>query len=68
MKAIKQKLVHKKEAERTKTEKLIRDLAFYGVVVYVATLGFLLVNANINLANAQTEFVSSSIATMHNVK
>ena len=58
----KQKLLYKRESERTKTEKLIRDIACYSVVIYAAILGFLLVDANANLANAQAELVSNSIA------
>jgi hypothetical protein len=57
------RLVYKKESERTRTEKLIRDLVCYGVVIYAAVLGFLVVNANVNLANAQAELISNSIHT-----
>ena len=63
-KTTKQRLFHKKESERTKTEKIIRDVIFYGLIIYVAILGFKLVNANIELANAQTEFVNNSINAM----
>ena len=61
------RLVYKKESERTRTEKLIRDLVMYGVVIYAAVLGFLVVNANVNLANAQAELISNSIQTQHAV-
>jgi hypothetical protein len=61
------RLVYKKESERTKTEKLVRDLCMYGVVIYAAVLGFLVVNANVNLANAQAEYISNSIVTQHAV-
>ena len=61
------RLVYKKESERTRTEKLIRDLVCYGVVIYAAVLGFLVVNANVNLANAQAELISNSIHTQHAV-
>ena len=63
-KNLKQRLIYKKESERTRTEKAIRDAVFYGLVIYVAVLGFMLVNANIELTNAQTELVSNSIITM----
>ena len=66
-KDLKKKLVYKKESERTRTEKLIRDLVCYGVVIYAAVLGFLVVNANVNLANAQAELISNSIHTQHAV-
>lgn len=62
------RLVYKKESERTRTEKLVRDLVCYGVVIYAAVLGFLVVNANVNLANAQTELISNSIHTQHAVE
>lgn len=62
------RLVYKKESERTRTEKLIRDLVCYGVVIYAAVLGFLVVNANVNLANAQAELISNSIHTQHAVE
>jgi hypothetical protein len=62
-KDLRKKLVYKKESERTRTEKLIRDLVCYGVVIYAAVLGFLVVNANVNLANAQAELISNSIQT-----
>ena len=67
-KDLRKKLVYKKESERTRTEKLIRDLVCYGVVIYAAVLGFLVVNANVNLANAQTELISNSIHTQHAVE
>ena len=68
-KDLKKRLVYKKEAERTRTEKLIRDLVCYGVVIYAAVLGFLVVNANVNLANAQSEYISNSIhVQQHAVK
>ena len=66
-KELKKKLVYKKESERTRTEKLIRDLVCYAVVIYAAVLGFLVVNANVNLANAQAELISNSIHTQHAV-
>jgi hypothetical protein len=62
-KDLRKKLVYKKESERTRTEKLIWDLVCYGVVIYAAVLGFLVVNANVNLANAQAELISNSIQT-----
>jgi hypothetical protein len=66
-KDLRKKLIYKKESERTRTEKLIRDLVMYGVVIYAAVLGFLVVNANVNLANAQAELISNSIQTQHAV-
>ena len=57
----KEKLFYKKEAKRTKTEKLVRDVACYGVVIYAAILGFLLIDANANLANAESDFASNNV-------
>ena len=64
-KEVKSRVLFKKESERTKTEKLIRDLVCYGVVIYAAVMGFLVVNANVNLANAQAAYISNSIVTQH---
>ena len=61
----KKNVFFKKESERSKTEKLIRDLCMYGIVVYAAVMGFLVVNANVNLANAQAAYISNSIAAQH---
>ena len=47
---MKQKIFHKKESERTRREKLCRDIACYGVTIFAALMGFLLVDANAALA------------------
>ena len=60
-KETKEQLFYKKECDRTKTEKLVRDIVCYGVVVYAAIMGFLLVDANAKLASAQAQLVSSQI-------
>jgi hypothetical protein len=60
-KETKQKLVYKKESERTQTEKLFRDIICYLVVIYVSTLAFFWVNAQIKLANAQTDLANASL-------
>ena len=64
-KEVKKRVLYKKESERSKTEKLVRDLVCYGVVIYAAIMGFLVVNANVNLANAQAAYISNSIVTQH---
>ena len=64
-KEVKKRVLYKKESERSKTEKLVRDLVCYGVVIYAAVMGFLVVNANVNLANAQAAYISNSIVTQH---
>lgn len=41
MKKLVKKVVHKPEAERTRKEKILRDVAFFGVVIYAAVMTFL---------------------------
>lgn len=60
-KETKQKLIYKKESERTPSEKLFRDIICYLLVIYVSTLAFFWVNSQIKLADAQTELVNSSL-------
>ena len=45
----KQKLFYKKESERTRRQKVCRDIACYGVTIFAAIMGFLLVDANASL-------------------
>lgn len=52
----------KKEEDRTKNEKLIRDIACFAVLVYVSVIVLLFANSQIKLANAQTEYVNSMIS------
>ncbi len=54
-------LVYKKESERTKSEKMFRLIVCMGVVIYTAVLGFLLINANANLAKAEATFSETQI-------
>ena len=62
----KEKLFYKKESCRTKKEKVCRDIACYGVTIFAAVMGFLFVNANINLANAESGAASNDIViTQH---
>ena len=61
-KELKEKLVGKQEKGQ-----FLKDIVAYVVVVYVATLGFLLVDANVKLTNAQTELISNGIVTNYNV-
>ena len=55
MKKTVKNLIHKPESERSKKEKLIRDIAFFGVVVYAATLTFLLGSAQADQTIAESE-------------
>ena len=57
----KQNLFYKKESCRSKREKVCRDIACYGVTIFAAVMGFLFVNANASLANAESDYASSNI-------
>jgi len=63
----KQKIFHKKESERTRKEKLCRDIACYGVTIFAALMGFLLVDANAALAEAEADAVSNSIVIAQHI-
>ena len=60
-KTTKRNLFYKKESCRTKKEKVCRDIVCYGVTIFAAVMGFLLVNANANLANAESDLASTNI-------
>ena len=60
-KETKQKIIYKKESERTPSEKLFRDIIFYLLVIYVATLAFFWVNSQIKYANAQTDMINANM-------
>ena len=57
-KKLKKTLFYKKESERTKKEKLVRAVVFFGVVIYTAIMGYLLIDANARLAEAEAENAS----------
>ena len=61
MKKIVKKIVHKPEAERSKTERLIRDIAFFGVIVYDAVMTFLVINAESTKVEADSALLSAQI-------
>ncbi len=63
----KQNLFYKKESCRTKKEKLCRDIACYGVTIFAAVMGFLLVNANVSLANAEIDAADADISVMQHL-
>jgi len=63
----KQNLFYKKESCRTKKEKLCRDIACYGVTIFAAVMGFLLVNANVSLANAEINAADADISVMQHL-
>lgn len=62
MKRLVKKFVHKPESERSKTEKLIRDIAFFGVVIYAAVMTFLVFNAETQQVEAESRLVSAQIS------
>ncbi len=57
----------KTEADKSlsRKERIVRDVACYAVVAYVAVLSFLLVDAKVALTNAQTEAISNNINVAH---
>ena len=57
----KQKLFYKKESERTRKQKVCRDIACYGVTIFAALMGFLLVDANASLLEAEADAAEDSI-------
>ena len=60
-KTTKRNLFYKKESCRTKKEKVCRDIVCYGVTIFAAIMGFLLVDANVNLANAESDLASTNV-------
>lgn len=56
-----------KNVDCSRKESIVRDVIAYVVVVYVAVLAFLVVDAKVKLANAQTELISNNIAVSYNM-
>jgi len=59
--ATKEKLFYKKESKRTRKEKLCRDIACYGVTIFAAIMGFLLIDANASLVEAEADAAGNSV-------
>ena len=57
----KNKLFYTKESERSRRDKICRDIACYGVTIFAALMGFLLVDANASLAEAEADAASNSV-------
>jgi len=57
----KERLLHKKECNRSRKEKLCRDIACYGVTIFAAIMGFLLVDANASLVEAEADAADAGI-------
>ncbi|MDD2537534.1 MAG: hypothetical protein PHU61_03525 [Candidatus Absconditabacteria bacterium] len=49
----------KKESERTKTEKLIRDVAFFAVVIFTAITAFTTLSIQADLVEMEAQLASS---------
>ena len=60
----KQKLFYKKECERTRKQKVCRDIACYGVTIFAVLMGFLLVDANASLLEAEADAAENSIVVI----
>jgi len=52
---------YKKESDRTKGEKLCRNIVCYCVTIFTAVMGFLLVDANASLLEAEADSASNHI-------
>lgn len=61
MKKTVKKFVHKPESERSKKEKLIRDIAFFGVVIYSAVLTFFVFDSQAKQVEAENAALSAQI-------
>lgn len=60
-KMVKKLGLHKDETERTKTQKIVRDVAFFGVVIYAAVMTFMVFSAEADRAEAETNLVSANV-------
>lgn len=60
-KELKEKIVGKHESTRD----IIRDIVACVIIVYVATLAFLLVDSRVKYVNAMTDHISSQIQVQH---
>ena len=60
-KTVKEHLVGKHETRQD----IFKDVIACVIVAYVATLAFLLVDSRVKLVNAQTDYISSQIQTIH---
>lgn len=65
MKKIVKKFIHKPESERTKKEKIIRDIAFFGVVVYAALATFLVFDTQAKQVEAESAAITAQIQVQH---
>jgi hypothetical protein len=54
-------LVHKKENERSKAEKLARNLVFFGVVIFAAIMAYAVVNTEAQVTEGEIALVAMNI-------
>lgn len=59
-KAAKRKVLYTPEKERTKTQKIVRDVTFFAVVVYAAVMTFMFFNAEVEKTTAEANLMASS--------
>lgn len=62
MKKLVKKIVHKPESERSRKEKIIRNITFFGVVIYAAVLTVFVLNAKAQQVEAEAELLSAQIS------
>jgi hypothetical protein len=62
MKRILKKIpLRKKEADRTKLEKLARNLTFFGVVIFTAIMAYAVVNVEAQIAEGEINLIAMNI-------
>lgn len=64
-KMVKKLGLQKPESERTKTQKIVRDIAFFGVVVYAAVMTFMVFTAEADRTEAEASLLSANVVASH---
>jgi hypothetical protein len=59
--------MRKKEAERTRVEKVVRDLAFFGVLAFTAVMAYATIDAEAKLAEAEADYAEGSYVVSMNI-
>ncbi|MBQ7616628.1 hypothetical protein IJS64_01205 [bacterium] len=54
--------LHKPETERSKAQKIIRDVVFFGVVVYAAVMTFLVIDAESHEIEVECASLAQQVA------
>ena len=55
--------LHKPEAERSKMQRIIRDVVFFGVVVYAAVMTFLVIDATSHEVEVEAASMANPISS-----